>query len=96
MGRGAVLDALLDAREVDAAASPEARMADRRLAAADLPADLLDCAGGRELVEAGFVADVEIAGAARHSEVVPVLVGESFRDAASLPPDGPRLRRVGS
>lgn len=91
-GAGAVLDAL----GVDSAASPEARMAVAAWRGADLPADLLDCAGGRELREAGFVADVEIAAQHDVSEVVPVLVGESFRDAATLPPDGPRLRRVGS
>jgi 2-phosphosulfolactate phosphatase len=95
-GAGAVLDALLDAPGVDAGASPEARMAVAAWRAADLPGDLLDCAGGRELREAGFVADVEIAAQHDVSEVVPVLVGESFRDAATLPPDGPRLRRVGS
>ena len=63
--------------------------------AAVLPHDLLHCASGRELTEAGFVADVEIAAQRDVSEVVPVLVGESFRDAPSQPPAGARLRRVG-
>jgi 2-phosphosulfolactate phosphatase len=42
----------------------------------------------------GFVADVEIAAQHDVSEVVPVLVNESFRDASVLRPAGPRLRRV--
>ena len=92
-GAGAVLTAL-DA-EVEAGASPEARMAMAAWQAAVIPFDLLHCASGRELVEAGFVADVEIAAQHDVSEVVPVLVGESFRDAARLEPPGPRLRRVG-
>ncbi|WP_416955018.1 2-phosphosulfolactate phosphatase [Nocardioides sp. T5] len=93
-GAGAVLAALDAEGEAEAGASPEARLAIAAWHAAVLPHDLLHCAGGRELAEAGFVADVEIA--ARHdvSDVVPVLVGESFRDAASLPPAGARLRRV--
>ena len=63
--------------------------------AAALPVDLLHCASGIELADAGFVADVEIAAQHDVSEVVPVLVGESFRDAAGPPPPGPRLRRIG-
>jgi 2-phosphosulfolactate phosphatase len=91
-GAGAVL-AAIDA-EAEAGASPEARMAIAAWHAAVLPHDLLHCAGGRELADAGFVADVEIAAQHDVSDVVPVLVGESFRDAASLPPTGARLRRV--
>jgi len=92
-GAGAVL-AALDA-EAEASASPEARMAMAAHRSAVLPHDLLHCAGGRELSEAGFVADVEIAARSDVSEVVPVLVGESFRDAAAVAPPAPRLRRVG-
>lgn len=92
-GAGAVLTAL--DREADAEASPEARTAMAAWQAAVLPFDLLHCAGGRELTDAGFVADVEIAAQHDVSEVVPVLVGESFRDAADLRPPGPRLRPVG-
>ena len=92
-GAGAVLDALgAEALEL---ASPEARMAVAAWRAADLPQDLAHCAGGRELAEAGFAADVAIAAQHDVSEVVPVLTGESFRDAAVLPGPGPRLRRVG-
>ena len=90
-GAGAVLDALGSEDEVT---SPEARMAAAAWRAARLPDDLLRCAGGVELTEAGFVADVEIAAQHDVSEVVPVLVGESFRDATDVRPTAPRLRRV--
>ena len=92
-GAGAVLAGLAEAG--DPAVSPEVRMAIAAWQAATMPADLLSCASGRELVEVGFVADVEIAAQQDVSEVVPLLVGESFRDAADLEPPGPRLRRVG-
>ena len=78
----------------DEVTSPEARMAVAAWRAARLPDDLLRCAGGIELTEVGFVADVEIAAQHDVSEVVPVLVGESFRDATELQPAAPRLRRV--
>jgi 2-phosphosulfolactate phosphatase len=91
-GAGAVLAALVGGHEDDA--SPEARMAVAAWQGASLPADLLRCAGGIELTEAGFVADVEIAAQHDVSEVVPVLVGESFRDATELEPRGARLRGV--
>lgn len=93
-GAGAVLAGLADAR--DPATSPEVRVAIAAWQAATMPVDLLACASGRELVEVGFVADVEIAAHQDVSEVVPLLVGESFRDAGELEPPGPRLRRVGS
>lgn len=91
-GAGAVLTAL--DREADAEASPEARMAMAAWQAAVLPFDLLNCAGGRELADAGFVADVEMAAQHDLSDVVPVLAGESFRDASHLLPPGPHLRRI--
>lgn len=95
-GAGAVLAALVDLLEGPARASPEARMAVAAWQAAVLPADLLNCAGGIELADVGFVADVQIAAQHDVSEVVPVLAGESFRDGTTPPPPGPRLRRVGS
>jgi len=91
-GAGAVL-AALDG-EAEASASPEARMAIAAWESTVMPLDLLHCASGRELADAGFVADVEIAAQHDVSEVVPVLVGESFRTSADLVPPGPRLRRV--
>ena len=95
-GAGAVLAGLVASLDAPLGASPEARMAVAAWQAAALPADLLNSASGLELADAGFVADVQIAGQLDVSEVVPVLVGESFRDAAALPPPTPRLRRVGS
>ncbi len=99
-GAGAVLSALTGGAGGAAAEamSPEARMAVAAWQGASLPDDLMCCAGGRELVEAGFAADVEIAAEHDASQVVPVLVGESFRDGESGPTPGPtpgpRLRRV--
>lgn len=91
-GAGAVLAGLLDV--TGGSVSPEAAMAVAAFRAAELPADLARCASGIELVEAGFAADVEIAAQVDVSTVVPVLVGESFRDSSDLPPPGPQLRRV--
>ena len=95
-GAGAVLAALADRDSGSGSLSPEAAMAVAAFRAADLPDDLARCASGRELVEVGFVADVEIAARLDASTVVPVLVGESFRSADGLEPPAPQLRRVGS
>jgi 2-phosphosulfolactate phosphatase len=80
-GAGAVLRGL----GVDGA-SPEARVA---AAAYDgvrdhLGSALAECAGGRELVVAGFARDVEMAAARDVSDVVPILRGDVFADD----PDG--------
>jgi 2-phosphosulfolactate phosphatase len=91
-GAGAVLAALVGGHEDGA--SPEALMAVAAWRAATLPHDLLRCASGIELADVGFVADVEIAAQHDVSEVVPVLVGESFRDSADVAPPGARLRRI--
>ena len=93
-GAGAVLAGLVGQVEGPVGASPEARMAVAAWQAATLPGDLLTCASGIELVDAGFIADVQIASQHAVSEVVPVLVEESFRDASVLRPVAPRLRRV--
>ncbi|WP_242494800.1 2-phosphosulfolactate phosphatase [Nocardioides zhouii] len=94
-GAGAVLAGLIDDdAALEGSASPEARMAVAAWRAARLPDDLLHCASGVELTEVGFVADVEIAAQHDVSEVVPLLVDESFRDASVLRPAAPRLRRV--
>ena len=92
-GAGAVIAALAGEDEVT---SPEARMAAAAWRGSRLPDDLRRCASGLELIEAGFVADVEIAAQRDVSEVVPVLVGESFRDATGARPATPRLRPVDS
>lgn len=78
-GAGAVLSAL----EADGA-SPEARAAVAAFDAArnDLGVALAACASGRELLEAGFGPDVDLAAALDASTVVPVLDGDAFVDAA--------------
>ena len=78
-GAGAVLAGLV-ARGVGGL-SPEARAAIHAWAGARLPADLHDCAGGRELAAAGFADDVAMAAEVDASDVVPVLDGEAFTDA---------------
>jgi 2-phosphosulfolactate phosphatase len=74
-GAGAVLGSLDQDR-----LSPEARMAVSAYAAVcDVVADVLpDCVTGRELVDAGFERDVEMAAAVDVSQVVPVLRDERF------------------
>jgi len=78
-GAGAVLSALR-AQSGDAGWSPEAHAA---AASFDAVADALgervrECASGRELIEAGFAEDVEVAAAHDASHVVPVLRGDAF------------------
>jgi len=77
-GAGAVLAALVDLGVDDL--SPEARMAEAAYRAAEpvLAQAMRDCASGRELVAGGFAEDVEVAAALDASDVVPVLVGQSF------------------
>jgi len=66
-------------------ASPEARLAASAYAdvRGDLGSALASCASGRELCEAGFARDVEIAAAADVTDVVPVLRGEAFDTGAA-------------
>lgn len=80
-GAGAVVAALADLGWGEP--SVEARDAERafRTVADRLPGDLLDCVSGRELVEAGFDADVRVAAELDVSDVVPVLDGEAFGPA---------------
>jgi 2-phosphosulfolactate phosphatase len=61
--------------------SPEAELAAAAFAhfRADLPAALQACGSGRELVERGFEADVELAGQYDVSNIVPVLHERAFR-----------------
>ncbi len=72
-GAGAVLATLVD-HGVDGL-SPEARLAVEafRTTEAAVLDNLRECAGGRELIEAGFGDDVEVAALADVSMVVPVL-----------------------
>ena len=80
-GAGAVLAALVDRGVGDL--SPEARVAERafRAVADRLPAELRACASGRELVDAGFGADVDVAADLDASAVVPLLTGDAFGPA---------------
>jgi 2-phosphosulfolactate phosphatase len=77
-GAGAVLAAL----DPDGA-SPEAGAAVAAFRAVEghLGHGLRACAGGRELVEDGFGADVDLAAAYDVTRVVPVLAGDAFGDA---------------
>jgi 2-phosphosulfolactate phosphatase len=77
-GAGAVLAALVDLGHTDL--SPEARVAEQafRAVAAQIEAELMACASGRELVDAGFGADVGVAAELDTTEVVPVLDGDAF------------------
>jgi 2-phosphosulfolactate phosphatase len=79
-GAGAVL-ALLD----DADLSPEARLAADAYRAVEstVAASLHDCASGRELADAGFAEDVDVAAVMDVSEVVPVLADGAFHDSSA-------------
>jgi 2-phosphosulfolactate phosphatase len=76
-GGGAVLSGL-----GESGLSPEAAAAVAAFRAVEgrLAEELAHCAGGRELVEAGFAADVDLAAAYDVSGVVPVLTGDAFSD----------------
>jgi 2-phosphosulfolactate phosphatase len=78
-GAGAVLAALVDLGVTGL--SPEARVAEAayRTVEPDLPAELRECAGGRELAAAGFAADVEVAAQPDVSAAIPLLVSGVYR-----------------
>jgi 2-phosphosulfolactate phosphatase len=80
-GAGAVLAALVDLGATDL--SPEARVAEQafRAVADRLPDQLRACASGRELVDATFGVDVDVAADLDVSDVVPVLRGGAFEAA---------------
>jgi 2-phosphosulfolactate phosphatase len=75
-GAGAVIAALVDLGV--SGLSPEARVAEQAFRAARLPADLVGCTSGQELVGIGFAEDVEVAAELDASDVVPVLKGDAF------------------
>lgn len=68
LGAGAILSRL-----PATSLSPDARASMAAYQSARIPADIADCPSGRELIEAGFVRDVEIAAAVDTSQTVPVL-----------------------
>lgn len=82
-GAGAVLAGLVEHGLDDLSVEAGAALAAFEAVRADLPGALLASSSGRELVERGFEADVEIAGQHAVSDCVPVLDGESFRAAGS-------------
>jgi 2-phosphosulfolactate phosphatase len=71
---GAVIVNLPGPRSPEAEAACEAF----RGAGRDLPDRLRACASGRELIERGFTADVDLAAAVGVSGCVPVLCGDAF------------------
>lgn len=77
-GAGAVLAAMVDLGATDL--SPEARVAEHafRGVAARIADELRACGSGRELVDGGFGADVDIAAELDDADVVPVLRDGSF------------------
>jgi 2-phosphosulfolactate phosphatase len=86
-GAGAVLAALADLGVGEADLSPEARAAADAFRAVEpsLAASLQACAGGRELADAGFAEDVDVAADLDASDVVPVLADAEFRPGATGP-----------
>lgn len=77
-GAGAVIAALVDLGATGL--SPETRVAEQAFRAVEprLAEELRACASGRELVDLGFGADVDVAAELDASDVVPVLDGEAF------------------
>jgi 2-phosphosulfolactate phosphatase len=82
-GAGAILQALV--RLGTLGLSPEARLAAAAYAevAPRIAQELRACASGVELIERGFVTDVDIAAETDASPAVPVLVDGAFVDALS-------------
>ncbi|MFC3993322.1 2-phosphosulfolactate phosphatase [Actinoplanes siamensis] len=78
-GAGAYVQGLTDQGVTGVSPEAEAAAAAYRHVAVDVRAALLDCVGGRELVEAGYQQDVEVAAELDMSDVVPILSGDSFR-----------------
>lgn len=77
LGAGAVLDAL-----GPASLSVEAELARAAFrSCTDLAAAVAGCVSGRELIDGGFAADVELAGVLDADHRVPVLTGDRFRAA---------------
>ena len=74
VGAGAVAAELPGPRSPEAEAACDAF----RQAEADLAGRLRVCSSGRELIDRGFAADVDLAAAVGVSECVPVLSGDAF------------------
>ncbi|MBX9243651.1 2-phosphosulfolactate phosphatase [Actinotalea ferrariae] len=87
-GAGAVVEALRVAGLDDV--SPEARTAAAayREVARDIRASLHDCASGRELADAGYGGDVDVAAEVGQGRAVPVLTARGFVPAPVPPQPG--------
>lgn len=79
LGAGAILLHLEGRRSPEA----DAAVAAFRAAEADLDAALVACGSGRELIERGHAADVEIAARYRSSRAVPRMVDGAFTNVAT-------------
>lgn len=86
-GAGAVLDLVVAGAGPSASLSAEARhaVAAWRAVADRVDEELHACASGRELVDAGFGADVAAAAEMDADDVVPVLTDDGFSAAAPCP-----------
>ncbi|MGC4937311.1 2-phosphosulfolactate phosphatase [Kribbella sp. DT2] len=77
-GAGAFIAALQDLKVGPLSPEAAAAAAAYRAVAAELPEQLHDCAGGRELIQYGYPQDVAIAAEAGSSAAVPVLRAGAF------------------
>ncbi len=77
-GAGAVLDLVLADAEVSISAEAQVAVAAWRAVADKVAGELWNCASGRELVDAGFGADVAAAAEVDADDVVPVLTDDGF------------------
>ncbi|MGN0063445.1 MAG: 2-phosphosulfolactate phosphatase [Nocardioides sp.] len=82
-GAGAVLSGLVEHGLGDLSVEAGAALAAFESVRDDLPGAVRAASSGRELVERGFEADVDIAAEYAVSDSVPVLTGESFRPAGA-------------
>jgi 2-phosphosulfolactate phosphatase len=77
-GAGAFIAALEDLGVGPLSPEAQTAVAAYRVVAADLPAQLRECASGRELAQYGFPQDVAIAAEVGSSRSVPVLRAGAF------------------
>jgi len=85
VGAGAII------AELGGSLSPEARAAAGAFRSVDVIAQLAESASGRELVDAGFPADVELAAMLNASRTVPVLRESAFTDHSGAAKSGGQL-----
>ncbi len=77
-GAGAVIDGLVHRGLDDLSVEARSALATYRGIEGEIPAAMRECVSGKELIERGFVVDVDLAAQVNVSTVVPVLRGESF------------------